>query len=155
MANSVDYMEVDDAVNITRLKLKNSHIVAIDKDLLHLEGLHYNWNKNEWVTINKKDSEIQFWQDMVVGQPVDNVKGIIGKGIKYFEKICLDIKEGDFLRDKIFQAYVNEFGESLGISEFYKNYHSLKIKDEDDQFIIPEINWIDVKKEGVENWRKI
>lgn len=41
---SVDTIEVDDAVNITRLSIENSFMICIDKDLLHLEGTHYNFH---------------------------------------------------------------------------------------------------------------
>src|ERR1700751_351444 len=79
-AIEVNGIEVDDAVNITRLQIPDSVIVAIDKDLLELEGLHYNWRKDEWVTTSKARAEYKFWQDMIVGQPADNIKGIPGSG---------------------------------------------------------------------------
>jgi hypothetical protein len=48
--------EVDDLVNITRLQLPDSFLVAIDGDLLGLEGNHYNWKTNEWITVTKEQA---------------------------------------------------------------------------------------------------
>src|SRR6476619_1844206 len=70
-AIEVNDIEVDDAVNITRLNIEDGFIVAIDKDLLHLEGTHYNWRSMEWSTLSKEDAELYFWTDMIVGQPGD------------------------------------------------------------------------------------
>lgn len=64
----VDNMEVDDAVNITRLKVKNSHIVAIDKDLLLLEGTSYNWRADSWSCISEEDAAYYFWKSAITGK---------------------------------------------------------------------------------------
>lgn len=64
----VNHMEVDDAVNITRLSLKDSIIVAMDKDLLGLSGKHYDWKKNEWIEISDSEADKKFWSSMIVGK---------------------------------------------------------------------------------------
>ena len=86
-AHYVNNMEVDDMVNITRLKLPDSHIVAIDKDLLSLEGKHFNWRTCQWIQNTKLDEDIKFWTDMIVGQVGDNIKGLKGKGPAYVKKL--------------------------------------------------------------------
>lgn len=141
----VNFMEVDDAVNITRLKLPNSYIVAIDRDLLGLEGTHYDWRKKlpsgeyigEWLTVDSWAAYIKFWSDMVCGQVGDNIKGVPGKGEKYFEKMTSD-NLGLALRTQVLDTYVDHFGEHTGIEEFYKNYVSLHILEDYPGFIIPE-----------------
>jgi hypothetical protein len=136
-------MEVDDAVNITRLQLPNSHIVAIDGDLLGLAGQHFNWRSKEWVTVSKEQALYKFWADMIVGQPGDNVQGLKGKGKKYVEKLFLDLAYYDnnfILAEKVLKEYINQLGEYKGIKEFYKNYMSLYILEEKEGFIIPQIN---------------
>lgn len=144
-AIEVNEIEVDDAVNITRLKIPDSVITAIDKDLLDLEGLHYNWRKDEWVTTTKARAEYKFWQDMIVGQPGDNIKGIPGSGIKAAEKIMEGIKCPPA---RILKYYIEYFGEKEGINQFYKNYNSLLILDSYDGFIIPDI--IDIRDRNFE-----
>lgn len=144
-AIEVNGIEVDDAVNITRLIIPDSIIVAIDKDLLELEGLHYNWRKDEWVTTSKARAEYKFWSDMIVGQPADNIKGIPGSGIKAAEKIMEGIKCPPA---RILKYYIEHFGEKEGINQFYKNYNSLLILDSYKDFIIPDI--IDIRDRNFE-----
>jgi len=122
----VNDIEVDDAVNIARLNIPNSYIVAIDSDLLALEGTHYNWRKNEWCINNKSDFELKFWTDVITGTH-NNTKGIPGKGKKYVEKRLkydplIDIEFNEFCRYRVFSDYIKHFGERKGIEEFYSNY---------------------------------
>ena len=143
----VDGIEVDDAVNITRLALRDSFICAIDKDLLGLEGSHYNWRKNEWVYTNKVEAVYNFWVDMIAGQSGDAVKGIPGKGEKFVQKLFDGCNSAEEYRPLVLEAYISHFGEGVGIKEFYKNYSCLKILEGFEGFVIPEP--ISVKKEGV------
>ena len=126
--------ESDDYVNITRLQLKDSFIVAIDNDLLNLEGTHYNWKKNLWVTVDAKTAKYEFWKDMLTGQPGDNIKGIPKVGDKTAARILTIEPYSGVVLDQ----YIKHFGEELGIKEFYKNYFSLRILDTYANFAIPE-----------------
>lgn len=126
-----DY-EVDDFVLATKNMLKDSFIVAIDKDLLSLEGKHYNWKTQEWIEVSKVSASVKFWTDMVVGQPIDNIKGIPGRGPKFAENLFTWAEVS--IGVAVITEYVKHFGERKGIQEFYKNYMSLKLLDE-----IPEL----------------
>lgn len=128
----VNSMEVDDAVNITRLSIKDAFIIAIDKDLLSLKGRHYNWKTEKWVEVDEDQAEYNFWADMIVGQPGDNIKGLPGKGIKYVEKL------NPVTLVSVFNEYIQYYGERTGINEFYKNYNCLKILEKYDGFVLPE-----------------
>ncbi len=144
--------EVDDYVNVTRLGLKNAYIVGIDKDLLSLETtdkFHYNWRTNTWVEVNKEQANNKFWSDMITGQPGDNIKGIPGKGQKFFENLINTITENEphgvnkenltlLLKGEILIEYIKYFGEEIGINEFYRNYKCLKILDKIEGFQIPD-----------------
>lgn len=138
-AYDVNLIEVDDAVNITRLKLKDSFIVALDGDLLGLTGLHYNWRDDKWVTVTPDEAEYKFWSDMICGQTVDGIKGIPGKGeafVKrkfnaYFESL-ISFHEG------VLSDYIEHFGEYEGIKQFYSNYIALKTLETHPTFTIPE-----------------
>lgn len=119
-------IEADDVACSLNVKLPNSFICAIDKDLLSLEGTHWNYKKNEWVTTSKEEAYQYFWRSMVTGDPVDNIKGLEGKGAKFFERLVDKHPEID-LRDIIFNAYVEHYGEYKGIEKFYQNYICLKM----------------------------
>ncbi len=135
-AIEVNDMEVDDAVNITKLNLKDSFICALDKDLLSTEGTHYNWSKNEWVTTTQLEAHVKFWTDMIAGQSGDGVKGIPGQGVKAAEKL-FSVPEAN-LPQLTLGAYIKHFGEHVGIEEFYKNYKCLYILREQEGFQIPD-----------------
>lgn len=140
-AIEINGIEVDDAVNITRLQIQDSFIVAIDKDLLSLEGTHYNWKTDKWFTIDWNEAYTKFWSDMIIGQSGDNVKGIPGKGPKYVEGLLSRESTTDrTFRDIVFNEYIQHFGEYKGIKEFYKNYISLYILESYEGFVIPKIN---------------
>lgn len=149
-AIEVHGMEVDDAVNITRLKLENSSIIAIDKDLLTLEGRHYNWRKDEWNENDKNDAAYNFWCSMITGDVADNIKGIPKKGIKFAENLLTGVGHNSIMNELIFHEYLKEFGSNKGIEEFYKNYKSLRMLDEKEGFIIPEVIKYDMKENNEE-----
>lgn len=121
--------EVDDYVVSHFKQLPNSHIVAIDSDILSVEGTHYNWRKDEWVTSTKDNETFAFWSQMITGNH-NNIKGIPGKGIKYAEKLFekLNYKTDLEYAELVFSDYLVNF-KLEGIEEYYKNYKSIKIFD--------------------------
>lgn len=132
----VNDIEVDDAVNITRLNLKDSFIIAIDKDLLHLEGTHYNWRTQEWNTVSKSEEEYYFWSDMIVGQPGDGVKGLPGKGEAHARKALKDVS---LLASTVFSEYLDTYKDGIiAAKEYVSNYECLKILEAYEGFEIPE-----------------
>jgi len=149
-AVEVNGLEVDDAVNITRLNIKDSFITAIDKDLLSLEGTHYNWKKNEWVTVNTGEADTAFWSDMICGQPGDGLIGLKGKGEKYVEQLFkpnvlapdLELWVPNYV--KVLQAYYDYYKDfEIALDEYTKMYKCLKILDKSEGFVIPEpINYV-------------
>lgn len=125
----INDIEVDDAVRITNLNIPNSHIVAIDKDLLLLEGNHFNWRKNEWYTVSKEQEEENFSRSMIIGDTVDNIKGIKGAAEKFCDKHNIkNIKDA-------FKAYVEHYPLPTAIEEFYKNFKCLYILEYSDKFL--------------------
>jgi len=150
-ALEINDMEVDDACRISRKQIPNSYIIAIDKDLLNLEGVAYNWRTKTWHNTSKDHANYIFWLDMIVGQPGDNIKGIPGIGKKGAEKILSD---STFPPARILKYYIKYYGEKEGINQFYKNYNSLHILEDYPNFTAPNpIKWIvpDYLKEAINN----
>lgn len=102
-------------------------IASPDKDIKMLEGVYYDYKKLEFFETNYKDSVNYFWKSMITGDSSDGIKGIPGKGEVYATKILKDVTYT--CSDKVFSSYIDNFGEELGIEEFYKTYKLLKIKD--------------------------
>jgi 5'-3' exonuclease len=133
--------ETDDYVANFIKSNDNSFIVSPDKDLLSLEGNHYNPRKNEWVYVDQPTAYHNFWVSMIVGDTSDNIKGIPGKGPKYAEALIEEDEQGTPYPMLIFQEYTKHFGEHIGIQEFYKNYMCLKIKNDLDISGFEAVKW--------------
>jgi 5'-3' exonuclease len=107
-----------------------SIIVSPDKDLLGICEKSFNPRLMQFNYHSKEEIVENFWRSMIVGDTADNIKGIPGKGPKYFNNLIDGfIYLGDSWDYIIFDEYINHFGEYEGIKEFYKNYLSLKIVD--------------------------
>ena len=136
-AIKVDNMEVDDAVNITRLDLHDSFMIAIDGDLLGQKtthNSHYNWKTAKWIDVTQAEADRKFWSEMISGQSSDNVKGLPGKGEAFFNKLV-----GTDYPTMVLKAYIDHFkSEDVGIREYYKVYNTLKTLDKCEGFVIPE-----------------
>lgn len=97
-AKVVHFIEADDQLGIDQteellhdeegnVKECNSVICSIDKDLLQIEGWHYNFVKDEWAFVDKEEAERFLWKQVLVGDSTDNIPGIPGIGDKKAEKI--------------------------------------------------------------------
>ena len=132
LGNCID--ETDDYVASFIKQTPDSFIVSPDKDLLGLEGNHYNPKKNEWVYTPDSNAINNFWCSMICGDTADNIKGLPGKGLKHYIYVTQDVSPLDakVLGILVFEEYVKhyEYNYDLAIKEFYKNYQCLKIKDD-------------------------
>jgi len=81
-----DGREADDLLRIWKVERDaqglDSIICSIDKDLLTIPGEHYVIHKDESVTMTKAESCSFFYQQLIKGDPTDNIKGCIGIGDK-------------------------------------------------------------------------
>lgn len=137
----INDMEVDDAVRIANINIPNSHIVAIDKDLLWLEGTNFNWRKNEWITVSKEEELKYLCRSMIIGDGVDNVHGLKGKGEKWCDKMGIEDLED------VLQAYCFHYNDDykVAVTEFNKNFQCLYILKEKEGFNVPKPIEITIK----------
>ncbi len=133
-------LEADDLCLITREDLNSRGIEAFistpDKDLLNLEGTHYDYKKNKYSSVTKDEADSYFWSSMITGDAGDNIKGIPGKG----EKAVLKLFKGSLISDLpniVFKEYLSVMGCNEGIEGFYSSYRSLKILDKFKEFEVP------------------
>ena len=84
-AQVVDGMEADDALALEQTS--DTVIATIDKDLLMVEGKHYNYGKGTWDTVSAEEGEYFFYKQMLTGDKVDNIIGIRGIGEKKASKL--------------------------------------------------------------------
>lgn len=136
--------EVDEYVLSAAKEIPNSYICAIDSDILGCEGTHFNWRKNEWITTTKEQEELKFWQEMITGTH-NGIKGLPGRGVKYFEYISQDITFLDvkFLGHEVFGAYLEyyKYDYPKAIDNFYKNFKMIDLKKDLDVSMHIPIEW--------------
>ena len=84
-AKVTDGIEADDALGIAQRE--DTFICSLDKDLLQIPGMHYNWVKDEEYYITETEGLKNFWTQTVVGDVADNVFGIYGLGPKKTAKL--------------------------------------------------------------------
>lgn len=136
-----DY-EVDEYVLSCYKQIPNSHICAIDSDILSKEGTHYNWRKDLWITNNKEEEENNFWKEIICGGHNGN-KGLKGKGEKFFNSI----KETSELINielpvMIFRSYLQHYLNPIqAVEEFYKNCKIVYLKNDLDVSGFEPVKW--------------
>jgi len=143
-------LEADDLVlSYKKYSKDDVIIVSPDKDILYLEGTHYNPRKNEFVTTTSNEAQIYFYKSMMVGDTADNIKGIKGIGPAYADKIIKNEKLFSSLRGTVLDKYCEIYGEEKGIINFYTNYRCLKILDNVDSTVFDNVklNKIEVLSE--------
>jgi len=59
---------------------EESIIVSLDKDLMMIPGLHYNFVKSEMTMVSLQNADRNFWAQMLMGDSTDNIPGIPGFG---------------------------------------------------------------------------
>jgi 5'-3' exonuclease len=105
-AQVVDGMEADDALALGQQS--DTAIASIDKDLLMVEGRHYNYGKCTWQDVTAKQGEYFFYKQMLTGDRVDNITGIRGLGEKKASKL-LDTTPREDWDETIIKLYMKEF----------------------------------------------
>lgn len=142
--DALDYCAVE---NLPQFEFESMEKVlcAVDKDLLQsIPGKHFNYTykledkdnpnsviKGWWVETSEAESDDFKRMQVVVGDVTDEVSGLKGKGIKFYEKISKEIKPS---YGELLQLYCVEYGQAQGIFEFQKNYRLLHLLNTDEDF---------------------
>ena len=73
--------EADDLMGIEQSQHRGTIICSIDKDLLQIPGNHYNFVKDEFITITEDEGRLFFYLQLLMGDKADNIPGITGIGV--------------------------------------------------------------------------
>lgn len=109
-AVTIDGYEADDAIGWASTDLGSKCIiVSTDKDLDQLPGWHYNWVKGEGYSVTRKMADWMFYTQLLTGDPVDNVPGISGVGIKTAQQILEGSKNSRDLCERVWAVYKDRY----------------------------------------------
>src|SRR5690606_663050 len=77
--------EADDLLG--KNQTEETIICSIDKDLLQIAGLHYNFVRDEFTTVSPEEGLLFFYKQLLIGDTADNIKGVSGIGKARADKI--------------------------------------------------------------------
>lgn len=106
-AKVVEGMEADDALGLSQNK--DTIICSVDKDLLMVEGMHYNFVTKKYTSVSAEEGHRFFHQQMLTGDATDNIVGLRGIGPKKAQKL-LEATDKDLWEGMILDAYIEHFG---------------------------------------------
>ncbi len=81
-ATVVNGREADDELGILGCNNTDTVICSVDKDLKMIPGTHYNWTKETYETVDLDGGNFWFFQQLLMGDTVDNIIGLKGVGPK-------------------------------------------------------------------------
>src|SRR5512139_1256183 len=89
-AEVTDGYEADDALGMYHNK--ETIVCSIDKDLLMIPGLHYNFVKKEYTVVDELEGLRSLYRSALVGDKADNIFGVRGIG---------KVKAAQFINDLV------------------------------------------------------
>lgn len=100
-----------------------------DKDLKQLPGTHFDYKHIDLpcVTVNEFDAAYNFYYQMLVGDTVDNIKGIPGCGEKKAKEALKDCTDKQQLKDVVHKRYLAHFGEYYGEIIYEETHNTLQL----------------------------
>lgn len=128
LAEVAEGQEADDLLGINQTQ--DTIICSLDKDLLMVEGWHYNWRRDESVEVTKAEGLHNFYRQLLTGDSADNIPGIYGIGpkkaddalaecgtIEQYNKVVLDsyLKYFDYCTKEEVLNHINIIGKLLYI----------------------------------------
>jgi len=95
--------ESDDMLGIQQRS--DTIIASIDKDLLMIPGMHWNFVKLEKQRVSYMDGIRKFWKQMMIGDTSDNIYGIQGIGPKKAEKLIDWLNSEQEMFEIVYEKY--------------------------------------------------
>lgn len=134
--------EADDEVCIRYNEIVEgggSAVVAhIDKDIDQLPGIHYNWNKDTIYTITPEEGDYSLYIQSLTGDPVDNIKALVGLGKKAVNWLEGVERTPLSLYERCLDRYVEVYGDQAGTERLNHNMQLLYLhRKEGDQWEVP------------------
>jgi len=110
----VDGIEADDRIAIEASANEGCVIAGIDKDLLQIPGVHYNYDKGTLIEVDEITGWYNFFTQVLVGDASDNIPGVAGIGPKKAANTLEPV------RNSVYDMYItcyNIYSETYGNNE--------------------------------------
>lgn len=102
-------MEADDAIGLATNE--ESIVATRDKDLDCIPGLHFNWEKDEWYTVDEIEGYRNFFKQLLIGDSTDNILGLYNVGAKSaVVQRVLKAESLEELEREVYPEYTKRFG---------------------------------------------
>ena len=154
---SIPELEADDLVSIFH-NPEETVICSPDKDVLYQNiGVHYNYGKAEFVTIDENEATTFLWKQMLMGDSTDGIQGIPKVGPKTADSWLKNITPQDMPKF-VLEKYAEKFGIHEGITKFaetFKLVYILKTKEDvlrETGIELPDLVTYDVKPLKDDEW---
>ena len=125
--------EVDDAVGAVVKFLIDKEVPYTigqnDKDLMQLEGHHFNFREQADAFISKEEAHYKLWHQVLTGDPTDNITGLPGCGAKKATKVLEATKPAAYPY-KVMQEYIKKFGFDTGLQKYFEAYMLVKLRED-------------------------
>ena len=121
-------IEVDDEVVYLKTKYPDKYMLcAIDKDVLYqTEGEHYNYVKDEFITVTKEDTIKYLFYQALVGDASDGYKGCKGIGDKKAKELLSYYTDGKKIPLEKLESYLYKMLIPTFISKGYNEDYFLQ-----------------------------
>jgi hypothetical protein len=87
-------------------------ICSIDKDLRCIPGKHYLMHKKEFIEISDFEAKKFFYEQLLKGDPTDNIPGLPGIGPVKAQSILADCKTEQEMQELIIDFYIRQYDDS-------------------------------------------
>jgi len=116
--------EADDGI-ATDMTLNGAIHCGIDKDILQVPGLHYNYVKEEWIEISEEEATLKLWRQVLMGDNSDNIPGLPKVGEKTAEKLIFDAATAEADALSVYQEVCEEKMEGTDYEVYFKEQTKL------------------------------
>lgn len=110
-----DNCETDDFISIWAhecMSVNRDYVIcSIDKDLLCLPGKHYRIHKKEYTNVDPETGMRFYYQQIISGDPTDNIAGVPGLGPIKSERIIAGCADEAAMQEAVVDAYLSAFGD--------------------------------------------
>ena len=124
--------EADDYVYTFSKKINhNGLIVFVDKDLLQIPSLFYNYQKNEWMRVDEKEAKYHIATKVLCGDSGDGVNFSPKIGEAYAKKnLNIDFTDYQYVK-AIYKGYLKAWKDDVELAKHYARltYKLLKLHD--------------------------